>query len=387
MARHKLTDSKVKALTKPGVYGDGDLLYLRVHPGGSRSWLFIYRRNGIRRELGLGSYGGPVSVNLANARRKADEFRTMLAEDRDPYAERATRKASRATFSEIAERYIDDAGDWSRKTQAEWRHHLLVHAAKLRNVAVDKVNTDLIEELLKPLWATRPATGQRVRGKIENVLDYAKAKKLRSGDNPARWTGHLEHVLSEAGRVTGANHAAMRYADVPSFLKELGERTEERCLRFTILTAVRTGEAREAHWDEIDLDNKLWTIPAARTKMGREHVVPLSDAAIAVLGEPNKGCHVFASERLRDRRPIGNSRMREVMAEKRPGFTVHGLRSAFRDWAGDMTDHPREIAEMALAHKVGDATERAYRRGSALDKRRALMADWAAYLLKKTLDN
>lgn len=378
MARHKLTDSKIKALTEPGIYGDGELLYLRVHPAGSKSWFFIYRRNGVRRELGLGSYGGPVSVNLANARRKAEEFRNMLADDRDPYAERATRKASRATFSEIAERYIGDAEGWTTKTQAEWRHHLLVHAAKLRNVAVDKVNTDLVEEVLRPLWATKPATGQRVRGKIENVLDYAKAKKLRNGDNPARWTGHLEHVLSEASRVTGANHAAMRYADVPALLKEMGDKPEERCLRLTILTAVRSGEAREAHWDEIDLAKKLWTIPAARMKMDRAHVVPLSDAAVKVLGEPTGG-HVFASERLRDRRPIGHSRMREVMAEKRPGFTIHGFRSAFRDWAGDCTDHPREIAEMALAHKVGDATERAYRRGSALEKRRSLMNDWAAY--------
>ncbi|RWN81771.1 MAG: site-specific integrase [Mesorhizobium sp.] len=378
MARHKLTDSKVKALTDPGIYGDGDMLYLRVHPAGSKSWFFIYRRNGVRRELGLGSYGGPVSVNLALARRKAEEFRNMLAEDRDPYAERVTRKDSRSTFREVVESYIKDAGGWTPKTLGEWRHHLLVHAAKLSNVAVDRVNTDLVEEVLRPLWAKKPATGQRVRSKIENILDFAKAKRLRSGDNPARWTGHLEHVLDEASRVTGANHAAMPYADVAAFLKELGEEPEERCLRFTILTAVRSSEAREAHWNEIDLDKKLWTISATRTKTGKEHVVPLSDAAVMALGEPSGG-HVFASQRLRDRRPIGNGRMREVMAEKRPGFTTHGFRSAFRDWAGDCTDHPREIAEMALAHKVGDATERAYRRGSALLKRRSLMNDWAAY--------
>ncbi|TJW31596.1 MAG: DUF4102 domain-containing protein, partial [Mesorhizobium sp.] len=153
MARHKLTDSKIKALAEPGIYGDGDMLYLRVHPGGTKSWFFIYRRHGIRRELGLGSYGGSVSVNLANARRKADEFRGMLAEDRDPFAERATQKANRATFKEVSERYIGEAGEWTPKTQKEWRHHLLVHAAKLANVAIDKVNTELIEEVLRPLWA------------------------------------------------------------------------------------------------------------------------------------------------------------------------------------------------------------------------------------------
>ncbi|NGO51639.1 tyrosine-type recombinase/integrase [Allomesorhizobium camelthorni] len=378
MARHKLTDSKVKALTKPGVYGDGDMLYLRVHPGGSKSWFFIYRRHGVRRELGLGSYGGAVSINLANARRKADAFRDMLAEDRDPFAERSTQKASRATFKEVAERYIDEAGDWTTKTQSEWRYHLLVHSAKIANVAIEKVNTELVEEVLRPLWAKKPATGQRVRSKIENVLDYAKAKKLRSGENPARWQGHLEHVLAEAGRVTGANHAAMAYADVPAFLKELGDSPEERCLLFAILTAVRTDEARKARWREIDLATKLWTIPAERMKVKKkEHVVPLSDAAIAALGSPGEG-YVFAG-RLRDRRPIGHSRMRDVTVEKRPGITVHGFRSAFRDWAGDCTDFPREVAEAALAHAVGDATERAYRRGDALAKRRELMNDWAVY--------
>ncbi|WP_189523708.1 MULTISPECIES: site-specific integrase [unclassified Mesorhizobium] len=377
-----MTDAKIKGLSKPGVYADGAGLYIRVHPGGSKSWFFIYRRKGIRREIGLGGLAGTAPVTLAIARRKADDMRDMLANDRDPFAARQAAKTT-PTFAKVAEQLIEaKRKEWTPKTEQEWRVHLLEHASKLGNLAVDIVGTEIIESTLLPIWKKTPATGQRVRGKIESVLDFAIAKKLRTGDNPARWSGHLEHILSAAKRTTDANHEALPYAEVAKFLSVLGGTPEERCLRFTVLTACRSASAIEAHWDEIDLATKTWTIPTPRTKTKvKPHIVPLSDAAIAVLGEAGTG---FVFKGAREGRPIGNSRMREVMAEKRPGVTVHGFRSTFRDWAGEETNYPREIAEWALEHLVGNDVERAYRRGDALEKRRALMADWANYCGKLT---
>lgn len=377
MVRNKLTDAKIRGLAKPGIYADGAGLYLRVHSGGSKSWFFIYRRKGIRREIGLGGFAGTAPITLAIARRKADEMRDMLANGQDPFAARLAAKTT-PTFAKVAEQLIEaKRADWTPKTEKEWRAHLLEHAAKLGGLAIDIVGTEIIESALLPIWKATPATGQRVRGKIEAVLDFAIAKKLRSGDNPARWSGHLEHVLSAASRTTGANHEAMPYSDVAQFLSELDDTPEERCLRFTILTACRSASSIEAQWEEIDLSSKTWTIPTPRTKTKlKPHIVPLSDAAISVLGDPGQG---FVFKGAREGRPIGNSRMREVMAKKRPGVTVHGFRSTFRDWAGEETNHPREIAEWALEHLVGSDVERAYRRGDALEKRRSLMVDWAAY--------
>ncbi len=376
MVRSRLTDAKIKGLTAPGMYSDGAGLYMRVHPGGSKSWFFIYQRNGIRRELGLGGFSGIAPVTLATARRKADELRQALAEGRDPYAERLARKAAHATFGDVADRFIRDKNEWTPKTEKEWRHHLTHHAAKLGNVAVADVNVELVEATLKPLWTKRPATGQRVRSKIEAVLDYATAKKMRVGDNPARWTGHLEHVLASAGRVTGKHHAALPYKDVPTLYAKLGDTVEERCLKFLILTATRSSEPRLADWAEFDLVLKIWNVPAERTKTRSALTVPLSDEALKVIGQKGMG-YVFPG--ARKGKPFGHATMGAILQENAPGYVVHGLRSSFRDWAGEETSYPSEIAEWALGHKVGSAVERAYRRGDALEKRRGLMADWAAY--------
>lgn len=373
---NKLTDAKVRALSKAGIYGDGAGLWLRVHPGGTKSWVFVYIRNRVRRELGLGGVAGIAPVSLAAARRKANDLRQALADGLDPYAERAARKSHAATFGEVAARYLDEAGDWSVKTEKEWRLHLFDHAGKLSKVAIDAVNTELIEDVLRPIWAKRPSTGQRVRGKIESVLDYATAKRLRSGENPARWSGHLEHVLTAAGRVTGANHAALAYKAVPAFLSELGDTTDEQCLKFIVLTAVRTSEAREAVWSEIDIAAATWTIPGERTKTGRELVVPLALQVVNLLNARDS-LSKFVFEGARKDRPLGNAAMRIALTAKRPGSTVHGFRSAFSDWAGEETQYPREIIEWSLGHQVGNAVERAYRRGDALQKRRELMTDWA----------
>lgn len=384
MVRNKLTDAKIKGLRKPGIYADGAGLYLRVHSGGSKSWFFIYRRKGVRREIGLGGFAGTAPITLAIARRKADDMRDMLANDQDPFAARQAAKTV-PTFSVVASRLIEaKRSDWTPKTEKEWRVHLLEHAAKLSDVAIDAVGTEIIETTLLPIWKKTPATGQRVRGKIEAVIDFASAKKLRTGDNPARWTGHLEHVLSSAGRTTGANHEAMPYAEVGAFIRELGSDTAEQCLLFTVLTAVRTAEAIEAVPSEFDVDAKTWTVPEERTKTGKPLVVPLSDQALAVVERRLTGTFVF--EGAVKNRPIGNAAMRVVMAAKRPGQTVHGFRSSFRDWAGEETEYPSEIAEWSLGHKVGSAVERAYRRGDALEKRRSLMADWATYLDKNRVN-
>lgn len=375
---NKLTDAKVKALTKPGMYGDGAGLWLRVQAGGSKSWVFVYIRNKIRRELGLGGLAGIAPVSLAAARRKATEMRQALADGVDPYAEKVARKSTAATFGEVANRYLKEAGDWSSKTEKEWRLHLLEHAAKLGKVAIDAVNTELVEDVLRPIWEKRPATGQRVRGKIEAVLDYAAAKRLRTGQNPARWSGHLEHVLAAASRVTGANHAALPYREVPDFVAELGSATDAQCLKFIVLTAVRTSEAREAVWPEFDLDAATWTIPGVRTKTKKELVVPLAPEVVQML-QARDGKTSFVFEGARKGRPLGNAAMRIALEASRPQATVHGFRSAFSDWAGEETRYPPEIIEWSLGHLVGNAVARAYRRGDALSKRRDLMRDWASY--------
>lgn len=376
MVKHKLTDAKVKGLKEPGIYADGSGLYVRLHPTGSKSWFFIYSRNGIRRELGLGGLEGTAPVSLAVARRKADELRQMLADDRDPYAERAVKKSKAATFKDAAERFLETKSKLAPHTMKEWRVHLFEHAASIGKVGISAINTELIESVLLPLWQTKPATGQRVRSKLENVLDFATAKKMRSGDNPARWSNHLEHILEPASRVTGDNHAAMAFADVPAFMKLLGDDAVERCLRLVILAALRSGEARLAEWSEFDLQAKTWTIPGSRTKTGKELVVPLTDAMIATLGDPGEG---FVFPGARKGRPFGNNAMWQVATEKAKNATPHGFRAAFKSWSKEMTDYPNEIAEISMGHSVGNAVERAYRRTDLVEKRRSLMQDWSNY--------
>jgi integrase len=374
MVRNKLTDTKIRAIKKPGMYADGAGLYLRMHAAGSKSWFFIYTRDGKRRELGLGGLEGTAPVSLANARRKADELRLQLADGRDPYAEKAAAKRQ-STFRTVAEQFIADRDEWRPHTRKEWERHLYEHALLLSDVRIDTVTIETIESVLRPLWEKRPATGQRVRAKIESVLDYAAVKKMRSGDNPARWSGNLEHLLVKASRVTGAHHAALPYDAAKEWLASLGDSPVERLIRFIAVTAVRSGEARLADWREFDIGKKLWTIPAERTKTGAEFIVPLSDLALAALPQEGEG-FVF----LDDGEPHSIMAVPNWMRANRQGVTMHGMRSSFRDWAGDKTDFPRDVAEAALSHKPSNAVEQAYRRGDALEKRRQLMDAWAKYL-------
>jgi integrase len=382
MAKHKLTDTKIKAASKPGMLSDGAGLYLRVHASGSKNWLYVYSIGGVRRELGLGGMSGAVPVSLAAARRKAEELRLLRVDGKDPYAERASKKATEnITFGALCTAYLSERQkEWTPHTKREWERQLLEDCGKMKNVVVKAVNTDLVEATLLPIWEKKPATGQRIRSKIEAVLDFASAKKIRHGENPARWTGHLEHVMASASRTTGAQHAALDYHELPDIFPALGDAVVDRCIAFTILTAVRSGVSRQAEWSEIDWASRNWTIPAEKTKTKKELVVPLSDQAMALLrsqegGSPSR--YIFPS--VNPVKSLGNSAMRKRLPEIKKGVTVHGFRSSFSDWAGEETNYAREIVEWSLAHKVGSAVEQAYRRKDALEKRRLLMSEWGVF--------
>ncbi len=389
MARHKLTDARIKAALKAGKsdkLGDGDGLWLYVQVSSTASWVFIWIRHKRRRELGLGSYSSGVRhVSLADARDKAEAIRGILGRGGDPFKELPERIAAvkPKTFGECADDLLSAKENSFRneKHKAQWRMTLRVTPSLLRKIPVTDVSTDDVVRVLRPLWQGKQETASRLRGRIEKVLDYAKALKLRDGENPARWKGHLDHILGERQKLKRGHHAAMPYADVPAFMEKLRAlgSISARALEFTILTVARTGETIGATWDEIDLEAKVWTVPAARMKAHKEHRVPLPDRAIEILKKlPREAdnTHLFCG--ARPGKAISNMAMLECLRDLAPGVTVHGFRSAFRDWAGDQTSFPRDVVEMALAHTV-QGVEAAYRRSSALAKRHKLIEAWAAY--------
>jgi integrase len=397
-ARNKLNAKQAAALMEPGRHSDGGGLYLVIDGEGAttrRRWLYLFNWRGKRREMGLGSAAvasrseNKLATSLADARKARDEAERLVREGRDPIAarEESRRQQSRKpTFGEVADALIEAKGaEWrNEKHRGQWVTTLTKEAAPLRSRPVDEIDTAAVLEVLKPLWAEKPETASRLRGRIEAVLDAAKAQGHRSGENPAAWRGHLSHLLPRRQKLTRGHHAAMAYLDVPAFLAKLREHQSgsiaAMALEFAILTATRSGEIYGAQWAEIDMEMKVWTVPAARMKAAREHRVPLPDRAVAILkklAERRTGELVFQS-------PRGGKLSHVAMAKvlRRLGVesaTVHGFRSAFRDWAGNETHFSREIAEAALAHVVGDKAEQAYRRGDALEKRRALMDAWAAF--------
>ena len=382
----KLSARGVATATGPARYSDGGGLYLVVDASGAKRWLFIFRHGGKQREMGLGGLG---AVSLADARKRRDEARRQLAEGLDPIAEKRKRpveSAEAVTFGAFADDLIADItkGFRNAKHVAQWTSTLATYAADLRQKAVAEITTDDVLNALRPIWHTKSETASRVRGRIERVLDAAKARGLRSGENPARWRGHLDQLLPKRKRLTRGHHAAMPYADVPAFVAALRERSgiAARALEFLILTSARVSEVTGAEVGEIDTKARVWTVPASRMKAGREHGVPLPDRALAILAEvepQRRGSLLFPS--FRADRPLSNAAFEAVLTRmKVAGATPHGFRSSFRDWAGDHTNHSRETIEAALAHAVGDATERAYRRGDALDKRRALVEEWTKYI-------
>ncbi len=383
MARptNRLTDASARAASKKGRHADGRGLYLNVSKTGSKSWVYVWRDNGRHREMGLGPY---PTVSLAMARRKADEARLARLDGRDPIAEK--RRAKGVTFADGVKAFLDSKSvAWSNaKHRAQWTMTLgEAYCAPLLNMPVADIATDDVLRVLKPVWQTKPETASRLRGRIERVLDFATVQGWREGENPARWRGHLNAILPSAKKLSRGHHAAMPYRDVPAFVDRLRalDAISARALEFGILTAARSGELLGAKWSEVDLEARSWTVPAERMKARREHVVPLSGAAIAILERFRDGQtseHVFPGHKGDS--GLSNGAFPALFKRMRvEGVTAHGFRSAFRDWAGDETSFPREVCEAALAHRVGDAAEQAYRRGSALEKRRALMEAWASH--------
>lgn len=391
MAReiNRLTARRVQTLSEPGRHADGGGLYLVVDTSGAKRWVMLYRLPGKRREMGL----GPVlSVPLIRARELAAEARTQIAAGIDPLEARvaaaaAAQAAVPVMFSDVAIAFMDDqAASWrNAKHRAQWRQTLEVQAAHLWSRPVGSIETADILTVLRPIWHKKPETARRIRGRIETILDAAKAAGQRSGDNPGRWRGHLDKLLPRSKKLSRGHHAAMPYADVPAFYAALIERSGHSALalRFAILTAARSGEVRGMTWGEVDIGGAVWTVPAERMKAGRVHRVPLSAPAIELLTSirpeaPAADAFVFPSAR---NTPLSD--MALAMLLRRAGqadYTPHGFRSSFRDWVDEATDFPGDVAEAALAHLTGDETERAYRRGDALVKRRAMMDHWAVFL-------
>jgi integrase len=374
---------------KEAKLGDGGGLQLVVSVSGAKKWVLRFAHNGKPRELGLGGY---PTVSLADARDMALTARKQIAAGLDPIA---ARKADQAvpTFGALADEVVADLAPSFRnvKDRAAWSMTLSKYAAPLRDKPVDRIETADVLAVLRPHWKDRRETASRLRGRIERVLNVAKAKGFRSGENPAAWRGHLENLLSKRSHLTRGHHAAMSYSELPSFMEKLRVRegVTALALEFSILTAGRTGEVLGALWSEIDLDAAVWTLPPERMKAGREHRVPLSEAAMAILVQMRSGrvsAHVFPGQRAG--KPLAPIALEAVLRRmKIDTATVHGFRSTFRDWLGNETHFPRELAEHALAHALGDRAEQAYRRGDALERRRAMMAAWASYCSSSATDS
>lgn len=381
-----LTVKRVAKLIDPGRYSDGGGLYLQVTPSGGRSWIFRYQVRGRERAMGL----GPLrDFDLEEARQRARKARQQIRDGVDPIdavkAERDARAleaAKNITFKVAAQQYFDGHEQkWSNLTS---RKQFLVSLEEyafpvIGKMPVAMIDTTLVLKVIEPIWNNKNVTANRVRSRIESVLGWATARGYRVGDNPARWKGHLREVLPAHGKVE--HHKALPYKDIAAFMAALAihQGIAARALEFLVLTASRTGEVFNAKWSEIDLQAKVWTIPAERIKGRREHRVPLSTEAIDILKSlPTEADYVFIGSRKNSR--IGKTAMINVLtAIRKDGITVHGFRSTFRDWAGETTAFPADICEAALAHSLGGKTQQAYQRGDLLEKRRQLMKAWAAF--------
>lgn len=374
----RLTARGIAAIARTGLYADGGGLYLRVDVNGSKRWVFIFRFAGKRCEMGLGSL---VDISLAEARAESAKARKLVKAGTDPIAERRRLRASQSlqTFGDFAIKLVDDlAPGWRSPVHVrQWRTTLAVDAAALTPKALSRISTEDVLAVLQPIWQSKPETASRLRGRIERVLDAAKAKGLREGENPARWKGHLSTLLPGRRVLSRGHHPALHYDLIPAFMAALrsSDSLSARCLELTILTTCRTDASRQARGVEFEVDRGLWTVPAERTKRKVEHRIPLCARAIEIV----KGCgdgFLFAN----GDKPLSNMAMLNLLPHlKQPDITVHGFRSTFRDWVGDCTTFSRELAESALHHVVGDAVEKAYRRSDAFHPRKPLMDAWGRY--------
>lgn len=388
----ELSPLEVRRLTRPGRWSVGgtDGLALQVTPSGARSWVLRVAAGGRQREMGLGSF---PTVPLAEAREKARQHRALVKQGVDPIASRraassaaSAERQAQKTFSEVAAQYIaQHEKSWKNaKHQAQWAATLRTYAEpSIGKLLVRDIRSVHVIAVLEPIWTIKTETATRVRSRIELVLDYATARGYREGLNPARWKGNLDAALPNASKVAPVrHHAAVEVKEVESFMKRL--RSQEglgaRALEFAVLTAARSGEVRGATWSEVDLKSALWTIPPSRMKSGREHRVPLSKPAIKLLrslpADRLPGDFIFPGMRG----ALSDMSLTAVLRRMGVSATAHGFRSTFRDWVSESTEHSGEVAEMALSHVIGDKVEAAYRRGDLLEKRIALMTDWASFL-------
>jgi len=391
--KEKLTAGFCLKTTKPGRYADGGGLYLLIKPDGRKMWVFrftdpVARK---RRDMGLGRYGKNF-VPLAQAREKAADARALVDQLKNPIEERKKllkeaqeAQANKLTFGQCATKYIAaHRASWRNAKHAQqWTNTLTTHAADLMPLPVAEIDTAQVVKCLEKIWTTKTETATRVRQRIEKVLGWATVRKYRSGDNPARWNGHLQAELPSPNKLKAVQHrAAIGYDEIGAFMAKL--RTKDsmaaKALELQTLTATRPGEVVAAQWDEFDLTRKVWTIPAERMKANKEHTIPLSAQAVKLLKSlPRIDRSEYVFPGMRPDKPMSTAAGMKLLKQLHPGITAHGMRSTFRDWAGETTAYPREVIEMAMAHQLKDKAEAAYARGNLIDKRRKLMRDWATY--------
>jgi len=400
---NRLSARQVETATETGYYTDGGGLILHISTNGGKRWLLRFKSplTGKRREMGLGPAGGRGKVTLADARDAADAARRLVRQGIDPIqhrdeeAERQRAEALRAaptTFGDFADTWLDaNLSQYSNpKHRQQWRNTIATYAAPIRGKALSDITTEDVLNILRPIWMDKHETATRVRGRIERLLDAASASGLRTGNNPARWKGHLSNLLPRVPKSNRGHHNALPWKDLPAFIEDLRTRDgiAALALEFTILNASRSGEVRGATWSEIDMDAARWTIPGRRMKAKRDHRVPMTARALEILrqmqafrpsGERGETALVFPG--ARSGRPMSDMTLAAVLKRMgRTDITVHGFRSTFRDWAEDCTDAAYGTIRSALAHTIGDKVDAAYRRGDAFDRRRKLMEEWEAFM-------
>jgi integrase len=393
MAIHKLSPRKV-ATASVGKYEDGGGLRLVVSKTGAKKWIFRFTIHGKRREMGLGSY---PDVELGEARTKAAEYRRLAKEGIDPIENRRVAPEAIPTFTACAARYVraHRRGWKNAKHARQWVSTLKTYVRPVIGPRpVDSIQTEDVLKVLSPIWTSKTETAKRVQGRVENILDFASAHKYRDPSNPARWRGHLDKLLAKPARIKSVrHHPAMPYEELPVFFRELSsnESTSSKALQLLILTATRTNEVLKAEWAEFDLEAQIWTVPATRMKTRREHRIPLTEPAFDLLrGMPKIEGNPFVFAGARYGRPLSNMALLQLMRGMgfgvdgtRGDYVPHGFRSSFRDWSGEVSSFPRDVAEMALAHTIENKVEAAYRRGDLFEKRRKMMDAWASYLQRQ----